>query len=296
MPVARCSSSSTTRMCSLAAWVDQGICGKFRDCLGLLRLGTLACWRVIMPDRGCDVALRARGWHKSVAAICNIHLAGLSNLPSRSGSLEVQVCDFRLHVLAFRFGGSACSAGDEAGQLHLEHGARARLAVADADLRRGAAGRGCGRCTVPGRCRASRAPAPAPAARSGRRSCGGSWCGMPRPLSAIRTTARPSAAGRSSTSTCGSRPGVLHRVVDQVAEDDVQVDAPCPHRARLQVEADRFGRHAVAQADGRGAVVSSGASATSSTSRSRRPDSSRPASSIWLIRWSSRSRSSSMKR
>ena len=73
---------------------------------------------------------------------------------------------------------------------------------------------------------------------------------MPRPLSAMRTRTRRSPLGAQLHFDVGLLGRVLDRVVDQVAEDNVQVHVPRPHGAKLQVELDRGDRHAIAEADG----------------------------------------------
>ena len=78
---------------------------------------------------------------------------------------------------------------------------------------------------------------------------------MPRPLSAMRTSDPAVAAVPQPHLDVGLLARVLDRVVDQVAEDNVQVHVPRPHGAGLQVELDRVGRHAIAEADGPGAVL-----------------------------------------
>ena len=231
MPVARCSSSSTTRMCSL---------------LGMMNVD-------------CNCRLRI----SSTAAIVDRIL--------------------RRYVLAR--------------QLHLEHAARPLSRDRGRGCGRDGGGRACGRCTGPGPCRASRVPVPTPAARSGRRSCGAGACGMPRPLSAIRTSTWPLAVGLQAHLDPRRRAGVFHRVVDQVAKDDVQVDPPARRRRSAAGRAARCrpARDSSCRPPPRNRAADS-ASSTSSSSPLGRSASSRPASSIWLIRWSSRSRSSSMKR
>ena len=110
----------------------------------------------------------------------------------------------------------------------------------------------------------------------------------------MRTRTRRSPLGAQLYFDVGLLGRVLDRVVDQVAEDNVQVHVLCLHGAKLQVELDRVDRHAIAEADGPAQFCSSGPRKMSSTSVSVRLASRRPASSNWVMRRSSRSRSSSM--
>ena len=113
---------------------------------------------------------------------------------------------------------------------------------------RGADGPGCGPSTIPTRCRASRARIPTPAARSGRKSS-----------AQVRGDATPVVGDPGHRAVVVRQPRlyldarlwarVFHRVVDEVAKDDVQVHATGPHGARLHVELHRLQRHAIAEAD-----------------------------------------------
>ena len=182
-------------------------------------------------------------------------------------------------------------------QLHLEHGARPLFRDRGRGSGRDGGAPACGRCTVPGRCPASRVPVPAPAARSGRKSSGAGACGMPRPLSAIRTSTWPSPDGRRLTSTRGGAPAYFTALSIRLRKMMSRSIRRPDDDARLQVEPDGVGRHAVVHAHRRRAVAQQRRPAPRLPLRpSGRSASSRPASSIWLIRWSSRSRSSSMKR
>ena len=62
------------------------------------------------------------------------------------------------------------------------------------------------------------------------------------------------------------RAGIFHRVVDQIAKDDVEVDPPAGDDARPQVETHRLDRHTITHAHRRRAVASSSPNSTSSSS------------------------------